>query len=914
LDIPTSSLLTPQFASPFAARTLDSLRRLGDLEADSRLNNLLVLPEGERLTLNHILRAAEHSIEQIARAQKIIVVGTRLRLRLIRKWVMITLYAADSRQDADVALTCMIMSDFARWACQEVLNDVSPAITERFGIPVDELGNPQDLHIIAMGKAGAGELNVSSDLDIVFLHRANPYPSGETSKAYASSEVLEKIAKAATQLLNDTDENGFVFRIDTRLRPFGSDGPLICSLPMLENYLVTNGREWERLAWLKATCIASTAFAQPEQRVDDLQQLNAMLTPFIFRRYLDFQSIDALRELHAQIRLQADQRLGLNAFDVKLGRGGIREIEFIAQLFQVIRGGRQPSLRNPSTVATLTQLAEHSILNQSQVDLLIEAYWFWRRTEHMLQYREDQQTHRLEANAHVIIAQMLWLSTEQFSTQVELYSKQVATIFDGVLGDRPNPENETEAVGKNTAFEERVEALKQTRRYRSATPATMVLVDDLIKKVTNTIGTSQTMITGELRLLALIESLTGRPGYLTLLLRFPEVCKRVIRLIGKASWAFDYLSTHPIVLDELLSDEWLESVDYEAWEFQVLEALNNPSVQRDTERRLDILREAHHAQVFRIIAQDIEGILSTEKLSDHLSQLADTILKLTLKVAWQHIQASTSNRMLKQETPEFAVIAYGKLGGKELGYASDLDLVYLFDKTNDIHDQADETYAVLAQRLSGFLSMRTSAGQLFDVDTRLRPNGASGLITVSIASFEKYQHSAAWTWEHQALTRARFVAGELSVGRKFEAIRRDVLSKKPDASALKTAILEMRKKMLEGHPNKTDLFDIKHDRGAMVDIEFIVQYLVLCHAHECETLLQNAGNIALLKYAAEADFIPLALATATGNAYRSYRQRQHAIRLNDATGGTAPCRVITTEFAVEKTAVLALWQWLLNSH
>jgi [glutamine synthetase] adenylyltransferase / [glutamine synthetase]-adenylyl-L-tyrosine phosphorylase len=894
--------------SPFAVRTLESLVRLGDAQANIRLATLC----SSQLSLDRLLTTATASLAscEISASKT----GTKkaresFRLRIYRKWLMLGLFCSDVNGTAEVALVCSIMSEFAQWACQQALDSVAPEIIERFGLPVDEKGLPQDLYIIAMGKAGAAELNVSSDLDIVFLHRSNPYPLGETDKGHSSSEVLEKIAKQASQLLNDTNEFGFVFRIDTRLRPFGESGPLICSLAMLENYLVTHGREWERLAWLKAAFVASTEFGSPVQRAGDISSLKALLTPFIYRRYLDFQAIDALRDLHAKIRVQADIKLRSNGYDVKLGRGGIREIEFIAQLFQVVRGGREPELRNQATATTLKLLGEKKILTAEQINLLIEAYWFWRRTEHMLQYREDQQTHLLEPIAHEHIAQMLGMGIIEFQEKVKHYSSTVASLFDGVMGDRTQDNNKTAPdTATHELLSERIQALKQARRYRQATASTATLIDDLTGVVLQSASSLET--TGELRLLALIESLIGRPGYLTLLLRFPEVRLRVVRLIGKATWAFEYLNTHPIVLDELLSNEWLEPVNYQLWAEQLATKLNDSNLQGDTERKLDVLREAHHAQVFKLLAQDIEGLITTETLSDHLSLLADKTVTLTLEVAWQHIQASSSKRMLRREKPEFAVIAYGKLGGKELGYASDLDLVYLFDKTNDTQDQAEETYAVLAQRLSGFLSMRTSAGQLFDVDTRLRPNGDAGLISVSIEAFDKYQNSAAWTWEHQAISRARFVAGDALLGAKFETIRRKVLVVKPDARALKNDIVQMRKKMLDGHPNKTDLFDIKHDRGAMVDIEFMVQYLVLGHAFECEVLLQNAGNIALLKVAATAKFIPENLADECANAYRVFRQKQHAIRLNDSTSGSAPCRVPATEFIAERASVLGLWDCL----
>jgi [glutamine synthetase] adenylyltransferase / [glutamine synthetase]-adenylyl-L-tyrosine phosphorylase len=911
--MPSSSpKLTPKIGlSPFSVRTLESLIRLGDAQASTRLATLC----SEPLNLDRILAAASASLASCAVSAghtRVDQDRASFRLRIHRKWLILGLFCSDVAGITDVAQVCAIMSGFAQWACQQAIDSVAPDICERFGVPIDEQGLPQDLYIVAMGKAGASELNVSSDLDIVFLHRSNPYPQGETSRGYSSSEVLEKIAKQVSQLLNETNEFGFVFRIDTRLRPFGESGPLICSLAMLENYLVTHGREWERLAWLKANCIAQTEFATPAQREEDLASLNKLLTPFIYRRYLDFQAIDALRDLHAKIRTQADTKLRNNGYDVKLGRGGIREIEFIAQLFQVIRGGRESELQKTATVDTLKQLANKKILHASQVTLLTEAYWFWRRTEHMLQYREDQQTHLLEGSAHEHVAQMLGMGFSEFQENVKRFSTQVANIFDDVMGDRTQEKNTNLPIPvANELLSDRIQALKQSRRYRQATASTAALIDELNDMVLQ--QASRTDALGELRLLALIESLIGRPGYLTLLLRFPEVRFRVVRLIGKAAWAFEYLNTHPIVLDELLSNEWLEAVNYQLWSAQLATKITSANLQSDAERKLDVLREAHHAQVFKLLAQDIEGLITTEKLSDHLSLLADKTVALTLDVAWQHIQASSSKRMLRRDKPAFAVIGYGKLGGKELGYASDLDLVYIFEKTDDEQDQAEETYAVLAQRLSGFLSMRTSAGQLFDVDTRLRPNGDSGLIAVSIEAFEKYQNSAAWTWEHQAISRARFIAGDDQLGAKFEAIRRKVLLVKPNAQMLKNDITQMRQKMLDGHPNKTDLFDIKHDRGAMVDIEFMVQYLILGHAFECEALLLNAGNIALLKIAAQAKLIPEYLANECADAYRVFRQRQHAIRLNDSTSGAAPCRVPVAEFTTERARVLELWECLFGN-
>jgi [glutamine synthetase] adenylyltransferase / [glutamine synthetase]-adenylyl-L-tyrosine phosphorylase len=426
-----------------------------------------------------------------------------------------------------------------------------------------------------------------------------------------------------------------------------------------------------------------------------------------------------------------------------------------------------------------------------------------------------------------------------------------------------------------------------------ATESTIRLLDELLKSICHDTQSSKALLT----MIELLETLSGRPNYLTLMVRFPAVRQRVLRLIDRASWASLYLMQHPIVLDELLGDAWLAPVDFEKWANRLATQLASI----DTEAALDLLREAHHAQVFRLLAQDIEGLISTEHLSDHLSLLADKVVGLMIQVVWQKIQATPSKRMLKRAQPEFAVIAYGKLGGKELGYASDLDLVFIFDKHDDPEDQAEETYAVLSQRLSGYLSMRTSAGILFDVDTRLRPNGASGLITISMAAFSKYQTSAAWVWEHQAL------------GATFEAQRCELLSRPRDVATLKAEVITMRQKIHQGHPNKTELFDIKHDSGAMIDIEFVVQYLVLAHAHKHSKLLENSGNIALLHVAAEAGLIEASLAHRCADAYRRFRQLQHALRLNDQTNGNAACRVPHSDIAEQRQAVLTLWALVMTS-
>jgi glutamate-ammonia-ligase adenylyltransferase len=404
-------------------------------------------------------------------------------------------------------------------------------------------------------------------------------------------------------------------------------------------------------------------------------------------------------------------------------------------------------------------------------------------------------------------------------------------------------------------------------------------------------------------LIDLLETVAGRPAYLALLVQFPGAYRQLLDMLGKARWAAEYLTRHPVVLDELLDGQILEATDYNAWERDLRRTLTQATLsggEPDVERQMDLLREAHHAQVFRLLTQDLAGTLTVEHLSDHLSELADRVLSITLDHAWQQV------RHRHCEVPRFAVIAYGKLGGKELGYASDLDLVFLYE---DDDPQAQPAYSQLAQRLSAWLSTRTAAGLLFEIDLRLRPNGNAGLLVSSLAAFEGYQRESAWVWEHQALTRARFAAGDVELGARFEQLRRDLLALPRETEALGAEVRAMRTKMMDGHPNRSERFDVKHDPGGMVDIEFLVQFLVLAHSHTHPELLDNKGNIALLDRAAQAGLIAPQSSIACAQAYRDYRGLQHLLRLNDARYA----RVDPDSVQAQRTAVRELWRQLLGS-
>jgi glutamate-ammonia-ligase adenylyltransferase len=653
----------------------------------------------------------------------------------------------------------------------------------------------------------------------------------------------------------------------------------------------------------------------------------------VFRRYLDFAAFGALRELHALIRAEAERRSMRRdsrdggGIDVKLGRGGIREVEFCAQLFQIVRGGRDPGLRDRRTLATLEALAQRRLLEPAAARGLADAYVLLRRVEHAVQYQEDAQTHRLPDDPVVRarIASMLSMTPGAFDLALADARSHVEQVF-GALLSEPGRDADAPAAGSGEALgldesgRARVAALREGRRYRLARPDTQRLIDQLLERALregppgtaaaegapgraaaagggpDAPRTADAQWLG--RLVDLLETVAGRPAYLALLVQYPAAFRRVLSMIGQAKWAADYLTRHPVVLDELLDGQILQPVDHAAWERELrasIAATTTGGGEPDVERQMDMLREAHHAQVFRLLAQDLAGTLSVERLSDHLSELADRVLSIVIECGWKQV------RHAHRPVPRFAVIAYGKHGGKELGYASDLDLVFVFD---DDDERAQPSYAQLAQRMSAWLQTRTAAGMLFEIDLRLRPNGDAGLPVVSLAAFETYQRESAWVWEHQALTRARFAAGDAAIGERFERLRREILGAPRDPAALAAEVRAMRRKMTDGHPNRSPLFDVKHDAGGMVDIEFLVQYLVLAHSSRHPELLDDAGNIALLDRAAKAGLIEARAAADCAQAYRDFRRLQHVLRLNDARFA----RVEPETVATQRAAVRGLWR------
>ena len=828
--------------------------------------------------------------------------GPGTAMRRLRREVILTVMARDLGGVADLAEVTGTMTALAE---ETITASLAAAIAEtqaRFGTPQGaESGKPQTLHVVGMGKLGGGELNVSSDIDLIFT-----YPEeGETAGGIVSvgnQEYFQTVGKRVIGLLSDITADGYVFRVDMRLRPWG-DGALAIGFNALEDYFVAHGRDWERYAWIKGRSLTG----------DDEAGLNAVVRPFVFRRYLDFGAIESLKGLHAQIKREVARRD--LADHVKLGPGGIREIEFIAQALQMIRGGREPRLRIRPTIPVLNELVALNQMPRFVADELAAAYDFLRRVEHRLQYAEDQQTHTLprgdEARARLGAA-MGCADYAEFIRKLDGHRDVVRLHFETVLGD-PAPVTAGSASGGAVDWEQAlvvhgfedtaeltrlIESTLTGARARRLAPGARERFEALLGPMMAAARDTAAPDLAFTRLLAFAEGIASRSGYIALLSQAPAALARLAKLLGASGLAAQYLGSHPILLDELIDERTLYAAQ-DLLSYSVTLRQQLAAHEGDIEAQMNAARETHHTAVFRILAQDLQGLLTIEKLADLLSELADRTLECVLAACW----ATVPRR--HRDTPRFAIIAYGKLGGKELGYASDLDLVFIYD---DQDERAAENYARLAQKLVTFLDTRTTAGRLFETDTRLRPDGDSGLLVSSLSAFRNYEEKRAWLWEHQALTRARFCAGDAAIGAAFEQERKHILTLPREPDKLKQEVRDMRKKMHHGHPNRSRLFDLKHDEGGMVDIEFCVQALVLAHARQHPALIGNLGNIALLGLAAQAGLLDSALARGAADAYRSYRAHQHALRLN----GAEYARIDPALCAAEIQIVKHLWQAVLG--
>jgi glutamate-ammonia-ligase adenylyltransferase len=857
-------------------------------------------------------------------------------LRLARQRLMLWVAFRDLNGLADLNEVTHALSNFAELAVSASIAFIREDLKNRFGLPWSNTTQSEmPLMVVGMGKLGGLELNLSSDIDLIFLYEHE----GETTggpKSLSNHEWFTRMGKRLIKLLAEHDANGFVFRVDMRLRPNGDSGPLVCSLDMLEEYLLVQGREWERYAWIKGRLIAplpgSPDFAHCQKELDQL------IRPFVYRRHLDYGVIASIRDLHAQIQAEAEKRSSGHqgrSRDIKLGRGGIREIEFLAQMFQLMRGGTDPRFRVRPSLEVLELIKHCNILPAHEVESLQAAYIFLRRLEHRIQVWDDQQTHYLpddeSARARLAVSmQGRDARAGDLMAELEQHQNHVAHLFEKafLLDDGARLEIAPLAIGwvPDQAFFPgscaRWQAWVDSPKQKLLPEKSRLIFDNLMCKAAESLqndgSTSAHADQTLLRFFDLLEAIARRSAYLSILAEYPRALSNVLDLLKASQWGAQYLTRHPHLLDYLLNSQAERALIEDPAKYWG-EVRSNLNMQLDdvmsdgdgSEQAMDILRVTHHNETFITLLTDlgigVQQALPVEQVSDHLSALADLILQTTFERVWPSVLKKFE--LPADTNPPFAVISYGKLGGKELGYASDLDIIFLY-QADEADYAAQEIYALLAKRMINWLTAFTSTGSLFEIDTRLRPNGSAGFLVTNAEAFRKYQlregDNAAWVWEHQALTRARFSAGNSLVGSFFDSVRSEVLSQQRNIEQLRSEILEMRRKVHAGHPNANPEFDLKHDAGGMVDIEFMVQFLVLTYAHQHPKLIGNLGNIALLQIAGEIGLIASEAAQSVGDAYRLLRARQHRLRLD----GAEKTRVDLDqepEFIAARDAVQALW-------
>jgi glutamate-ammonia-ligase adenylyltransferase len=842
-------------------------------------------------------------------------------LRILRQLVLERLVQLDCDEAAPLEQVTHAVTRLAELALDRACQEACAQLDATHGAPLAPQGGRAQLWIVGMGKLGGRELNVSSDIDLIYVYDHDGETAGVDGRGRISNhEYFAKAVKLIYALVGDTTEHGFVFRVDLALRPNGNSGPPAVSLDALEEYFLVQGREWERFAWLKSRVVAPRSAIESGSALG----LRGTVLPFVFRRYLDYNVFDSLRDLHRQIREHAARRAAgrpERANDVKLSRGGIREIEFTVQLLQVVRGGQFPELRTRSTLEALQRVAAAGLMPRDTADALARAYVFLRRVEHRIQYLDDQQTHVLPMSEGD--SDLTWIGRTMgfadcctFLHAMDAHRELVAQEFDRLLGQSVECKGCAGPRGAKPAavpaLDDLLPGLPPRLRERVAQwrhhPRVLSLRDDARGRLHRLVArTAQWLAEGRVteeacvRMADWMEPLLRRESYLALLVERPSVHERLLRLLGAARWPARYLLKHPGVIDELAGDAFMSerfvAPDFERELDERRGALARTG-EDDDEALLNLLRRAHHAEVIRTLARDLEGRLTVEQVADDLSALADAVLRVTARWCWARLKSR------HRETPQFAIIGYGKLGGKELGYGSDLDIVFVYE---DEDEDAPEAYAAFVRKLINWLSSKTAEGDLFEIDTALRPNGNSGLLITSFEAYANYQQNrgsnTAWTWEHQAMTRARFILGEPRLALRFAAVREAVITAPRDVVALRTEIVAMREKMRAAHPVKAGRFDLKHSEGGMVDAEFAVQFMVLSQSAAHRELVPNAGNIALLQRAEACGLLPAGVGHAAADAYRTLRRAQHIARLDEM-----PTQVEPGTVATERNAVLALWR------
>ncbi|MCG9657992.1 bifunctional [glutamate--ammonia ligase]-adenylyl-L-tyrosine phosphorylase/[glutamate--ammonia-ligase] adenylyltransferase [Vibrio mediterranei] len=803
-----------------------------------------------------------------------------------------------------------------------------------WGTPCNAEGEAQPMLIIGMGKLGGGELNFSSDIDLIFTYPENGETQG-TRRSIANAQFFTRLGQRIIKALDQQTFDGFCYRVDMRLRPFGESGPLVMSYAALEDYYQEQGRDWERYAMVKARVMGSEMYPQ-------YQELRKMLRPFVFRRYIDFSAIQSLRRMKSMISSEVRRRgLGNN---IKLGPGGIREVEFIAQVFQLIRGGREPSLRGRGLLETLDAIDTLSLLESENVQQLRSAYCFLRRLENLLQAMADKQTQTLPDKPCDQLKLACAMQFENWSAMVqatEQHMLNVHQVFANLIGEDEDEEDanpiakhfhelwdmadrpeviehllEHDLHVENPADKQKIiQQFKADLAKKTLGPRGREVLNRLMPKVFSAIYAHKDAEFGLSRVLHVLHRIVTRTTYLELLDEHPAALVQLVRLCTASPMISEQLGRYPILLDELLDPAHLYNpVPLESYKTELRDYLARIP-EEDMEQQMEALRQFKQTCILRIAAADIAGVLPVMKVSDHLTYLAEAIVEAGINQAWQQMAAKYGEptHLKDRGSKGFAVIGYGKVGGWELGYNSDLDIVFMHDCPVSAYTDGKKDidgrqfYLRLAQRIIHIFSTRTASGILYEVDTRLRPSGASGLLVSPTDAFDEYQHNDAWTWEHQALVRARMIYGDAPLQHAFENTRNDVLRTARDELTLKQQVVDMREKMRDHlGGKKSGRFMLKQDAGGITDIEFLAQYLVLQYSHDKPKLTRWSDNVRIFESMMSQGVMEEEQAMALTHAYTTLRDEIHHRNLLNLDAD-----VDDSKFTQEKAIVVEAWkQWL----
>ncbi len=849
-------------------------------------------------------------------------------LRRQRSREMVRIAWRDLAGWASLGEVMLELSGLADACLDAALTRLTAWSMERLGRPMAADGTPALMMILGMGKLGGEELNFSSDIDLIFAYSGDGEVAGP--QPLSNAEFFSALGRSLVDVLGGLTVDGRVFRVDMRLRPHGSSGPLALSFDAMERYYQIHGREWERYALIKARQVAGDRRAGTE--------LLERLRPFVYRRYLDYGAFEAIRSLKEMIE-QELLRKGIE-HNIKLGPGGIREIEFIGQAFQLVRGGREAALRQRAIRPILSVLGRRGDLSSQAVTELDAAYEFLRRTENRLQMAEDRQAHVLPQDPEEQLSLALSMGFpdwEDFRAGLTHHMSVVHGYFESVFitpGSQPTTETRELAdvwlgtVDRSAAEDllaragfrdppsvlDVLHGLRQTGQYDELSTTGRERLDRLMPRLLGAVGRSHEPDATLARIATLVESIARRSVYFSLLVENPMALTQLVKLCGASAWIANWITQHPILLDELIDPASLYALPDPAPMRAELRA-RLAACPADLELQMEVLREFHHGHVLRVAAADIGAGLKEEEVSVQLAQIADCVLAETLLLAeadliGRHGRPGCPDGE-RPDGPGFAIIAYGKLGSRELGYGSDLDMVFLYDgcrgegTTEGVRPVANEVFFTrLGQRLIHIVTTRTPAGILYQTDMRLRPSGGSGPLVATLDRFRGYQLHDAWTWEHQALIRARAVTGSVSLSEKFEAVRREVLCLQRDPHRLRQDIVDMRARMRAaamGLPRR--LFDLKQGPGGILDIEFMVQYWVLWRAHEFPEITGYRDNIHLLEALAGAGLVGDGEATFLAGAYRRYLSAEHHLKLQEQ-----PAQVVPEELGDIPEQVTRIWR------